>query len=122
MTGVHIETIRYYEKISLLSLPPRSAGGHRLYSEEHLGQLIFLRRSRDLGFSIEEIRVFLGLLDKGDYTCRDIKALTVQHLHEIRQKIRDLRKLERALADISSQCDGGPTQECPIIGTLFDTK
>lgn len=119
-TGVHIETIRYYEKIGLLSSPPRSEGGHRLYSKEHLGRLVFLRRSRELGFSIEEIRALLGLLEEGDYTCKDIKALTVQHLHDIRQKVRDLRKLEKALVEIASRCDGGPTQECPILGTLFD--
>jgi MerR family mercuric resistance operon transcriptional regulator len=121
ITGVHIETIRYYEKIGLLSSPPRSEGGHRLYSKKHLDRLIFLRRSRELGFSIEEIRILLDLLDEGDYTCRDIKALTVQHLQDIRQKISDLRKLEKALVEISSQCDGGPSRECPIIGTLFDT-
>lgn len=119
-TGVHIETIRYYEKIGLLSSPPRSEGGHRLYAEKHLGRLVFLRRSRELGFSIEEIRTLLGLLEEGDYTCKDIKAFTVQHLHDIRQKIRDLRKLEKALVEIASQCDGGPTQECPIIRTSFD--
>lgn len=118
-TGVHIETIRYYERIGLLPAPTRSEGGHRLYSKEHRARLLFLRRSRALGFSLEEIRVLLGLVAGGDYTCGEVKTLTVQHLHTIRQKMRDLRKLERAVAVIAAQCDGGATQECPILETLF---
>ena len=118
-TGVHIETIRYYEKIGLLSSPPRSEGGHRLYSREHLARLIFLRRSRELGFSLEEIRTLLGLVEGGDYTCGKVKTLTVQHLQNVRQKIRDLQKLEGALATMAVQCDGGVTQECPILDILF---
>lgn len=118
-TGVNIETIRYYEKIGLLPSPPRSEGGHRLYSKEHQARLMFLRRSRELGFSIEEIRALLRLVEIGDYTCGEVKKLTVQHLQNVRQKMRDLRKLEKALTDIASQCDGGTTQECPILETLF---
>ncbi len=118
-TGVNIETIRYYEKIGLLSSPPRSEGGHRLYSKEHLVRLVFLRRSRELGFSIEEIRMLLGLVDGGDYICGEVKALTIQHLQNVREKMRDLRKLEKALVSISSQCDGGLAQNCPILETLF---
>src|SRR5215207_8444673 len=91
-TGVHIETIRYYERIGLLPAPPRSEGGRRLYSTEHLARLIFLRRSRELGFSLEEIRTLLRLVEGGDYTCGDVKALTMQHLQNVRQKMRDLRK------------------------------
>lgn len=118
-TGVHIETIRYYEKIGLLPSPSRTEGGHRIYSKEHLVRLMFLRRSRQLGFSLEEIRALLGLIERGDYTCGEVKTLTVQHLQDVRQKIKDLRKLEKALVGISSQCDGGATQECPILETLF---
>lgn len=118
-TGVNIETIRYYEKIGVLPSPPRSEGGHRLYGKEHLARLVFLRRSRELGFSLEEIRALLELVEAGDYTCGEVKALTLLHLHNVREKMRDLRKLEQALVDISSQCDGGTTQDCPILETLF---
>lgn len=118
-TGVHIETIRYYEKVGLLPAPPRSEGGHRLYAQVHLARLTFLRRSRELGFSIEEIRALIGLMEEEDYTCKEVKALTLQHLHNIRQKIRDLRKLEKALVGVASQCNGGMTQDCPILETLF---
>ncbi len=117
--GVHIETIRYYEKIGLIPAPPRSEGGHRLYREEHVAQLVFLRRSRELGFSVEEIRVLLGLVAGGEYTCGEIKTVTVQHLQTIRQKIKDLRQLEKALTSMVSQCAGGSAQECPILETLF---
>ena len=117
--GVHIETIRYYEKIGLLPAPPRSEGGHRLYRKEHLARLMFVRRSRELEFSLEEIRVLLRLVEEGDYTCGEVKILTVRHLQNVRQKMRDLRKLERALAGISARCDGGVTQDCPILDTLL---
>lgn len=120
-TGVHIETIRYYEKIGVLPAPPRSDGGYRLYSREHLARLTFLRRCRELGFSLEEIRALLGLMEE-DYTCREVKRLTVDHLQTVRQKLKDLRKLERALASIVSQCDGGTTQDCPILDTLFTER
>jgi MerR family mercuric resistance operon transcriptional regulator len=121
-TGVHIETIRYYEKIGLLPAPPRSGGGHRLYDKEHLARLIFLRRSRELGFSLEEIRALLQLVTGGKYTCGEVKALTVEHLCNVRQKLTDLRKLEHLLVDISSQCDGGLTQDCPILEMLFISR
>lgn len=119
-TGVNIETIRYYEKVGLVPPPPRSEGGHRLYGEKHLRRLIFLRRCRELGFSLEEIRTLLNLVEGGNYTCKEVKALTLQHVQSVREKIRDLRNLERALTGIAEQCDGGPTQACPILETLFE--
>ena len=119
-TGINIETIRYYEKAGLVPPPPRSEGGHRLYDERHLRRLIFLRRSRELGFSLNEIRTLLNLVEGDDYTCNEVKGLTLQHLQSVRDKIRDLRRLERALTDIAAQCDGGPTQACPILESLFE--
>ena len=118
-TDVGIETSRYYEKIGLLPSPPRSEGGHRLYNKQHVARLVLLRRSRKLGFSIEEIRTLVGLVEEGEYTCGEVRALTMQHLHNVREKIKDLRRLEQALVTISSQCDGGVTQDCPILETLF---
>jgi MerR family transcriptional regulator, mercuric resistance operon regulatory protein len=119
-TGVHVETIRYYEKIGLLPAPPRSAGGHRLYAHEHRERLVFLRRSRDLGFSLEDIRALLELAAGGEFTCKEVKTLTIQHLQHVRQKIKDLRKLERALVHISSRCEKGAAQTCPILEMLFE--
>ncbi len=122
LTGCNIETIRYYERIGLLPEPPRSAGGHRLYAEDHLKRLVFIRRCRELGFSIEEVRAFLALVDGGKYTCGEVKTLTLHHLQSIRQKIADMRRLERTLAEMSAKCDGGTVPECPIIDALFETR
>lgn len=120
--GVHIETIRYYERSGLMPKPPRSGGGHRLYHRDHLKRLVFIRRGRELGFSLEEIRALLGLVDGGGYTCGEVKALTERHLVDIRQKIADLRRLEKTLKEIASQCAGGSVPECPIIEGLFNAK
>ncbi len=117
-TGCNIETIRYYEKSGLLPAPPRTEGGHRLYGEDHLKRLTFIRRARELGFSIDEIRALLSLVDGGNYTCGEVKALTAQHMQTVREKIKDLRRLEKTLDGISSQCEGGTAPECPVIEAL----
>ena len=121
-TGCNIETIRYYERIGLLPAPPRSRGGHRSYSDEHTKRLTFIRRSRELGFTLKEVRGLLELVDgDGDgHTCEAVQAITVKHAAEIREKIADLRKLERVLEDMAEQCPGGKVPECPIIDALFD--
>ena len=119
-TGCNIETIRYYERVGLLPPPPRSAGGHRLYGEGLVRRLNFVRRSRDLGFSIEEIRELLRLVDGGTYTCREVEKLARDHVREIRRKIADLRKLERVFETMAAQCSGDAVPDCPIIDALFD--
>ena len=118
-TGCNIETIRYYEKIDLLPEPMRSDGGFRLYSEEHLKRLNFIRRSRRLGFSLDEIRGLLNLVDSDSYTCSEINDITLGHLHEIEAKIEDLQNLRAVLKEMSSQCEGGEVPECPVIEALF---
>ena len=116
--GCKIETIRYYERVGLVPEPPRTEGGHRLYDDGHLRRLVFIRRSRDLGFSIEEVRGLLSLVDGGEYTCGEVKEITVEHLRTIRKKIADLRRLEKTLAEISAKCEGGAVPECPVIDAL----
>jgi MerR family mercuric resistance operon transcriptional regulator len=119
-TGCNIETVRYYERVGLLPPPPRSAGGHRLYGEGLVRRLNFVRRSRDLGFSIEEIRELLRLVDGGTYTCGEIEQLARDHVREIRRKIADLRKLEGVFETMAAQCSGDAVPACPIIDALFD--
>ena len=119
-TGCNIETIRYYERVGLLPPPPRSAGGHRLYGERLMRRLNFVRRSRDLGFTIEEIRELLRLVDGGNYTCRKVEKLTRDHVRQILRKIADLRKLERVFETMAAQCSGDAVPDCPIIDALFD--
>jgi len=118
-TGVNIETIRYYERIGILPPPPRSRGGHRVYGTDHMKRLAFVRRSRELGFSLQDVRGLLDLVDGGEVTCDQVKAVTLGHLDEVRQRIADLRRMERVLRDMAATCAGGDVPECPIVDALF---
>ena len=118
-TGCDRETIRYYERIGLLASPARSEAGYRLYNESDIRRLRFILRCRQLGFSIDDVRDLLGLVDGNSYTCSDIKTLTEAQLKEVRRKLKDLRALERALKEMVASCHGTKTPECPIIDTLF---
>lgn len=120
LTGVKIETIRYYEQQKLLADPPRTEGGHRCYNEDHLKRLTFIRRARQLGFTMEEIRELLILVEGGMYTCGEVKALTMEHAKSVREKINDLIRMEATLLDISSRCSGDAVPECPILDALSD--
>ena len=119
LTECNIETIRYYERVGILPRPPRTGGGHRVYDREHLKRLVFVRRARELGFSLEEIRGLLGLVDGGEYTCDEVRAVAEQHLDAIRAKIADLRRLEATMADMVAHCDRGTVPDCPLIDALF---
>ncbi len=119
-TGVHIETIRYYERSGVMPKPPRTEGGQRTYDETFVRRLAFVSRSRQLGFSLEEIRSLLGLVDEHEYTCADVRELTLKHAAEARRKIADLKKLERTLKDMAAQCHGDRVPDCPIVDALFD--
>ncbi len=119
--GCNIETVRYYERVGLMPDPERSEGGHRLYAEEHVRRLQFIRRCRELGFAVAEIRALLDLVDRRDYTCAEIRDITIAHVDQVRRKIADLRRLERTMGAMIKTCDGGAVPECPIIDALFDT-
>lgn len=117
-TGCHIETIRYYEKERLLASPERSEGGHRLYTNSLIERLVFIRRSRELGFSVLEIRGLLSIVDGEQVSCERVKHLAETHLEDIRAKVRDLRRMEKTLGELSRQCSGTDVPECPIIEAL----
>jgi MerR family mercuric resistance operon transcriptional regulator len=119
VTGCKIETIRYYERIGVLPPPPRTQGGHRAYGEAHVKRLKFVRRSRELGFSLDEVRQMLRLVDGGNVTCEQVRQITLEHLHDVREKIADLKRMEKTLKDTASRCEGGEAPECPIIDSLF---
>ena len=121
-TGCNIETIRYYERIGLMPAPARSEGGHRLYAEAQARRLGFIRRTRQLGFTLDEVRTLLKLVDGGRYTCAQVKRITVHHLQDVRAKVADLRKIERVLREMAAQCDGGRVPKCPVIDALFDDR
>ncbi|WP_428408637.1 MerR family transcriptional regulator [Hyphococcus sp.] len=118
-SGCNLETIRYYEDIKLMPEPARTEAGHRLYSIDDQRRLRFILRSRELGFSIDEIRSLLSMVDSGAYTCGEIHALTHEHLKSVSQKIADLKKLQRTLKAISNDCAAGDEPDCPIVETLI---
>lgn len=118
-TNCSVETIRYYEKERLLPEVTRTEGGHRLYSLPLLERLVFIRRSRNLGFTLDQVRQLLLLVDGNRPTsCEHAKAITNEHLEDIRAKIADLEKLALTLQNLSDQCPGGSKHDCPIITSL----
>jgi MerR family mercuric resistance operon transcriptional regulator len=121
-SGVNIETIRYYEKVGVMPAADRTAGGYRVYGPNHVKRLSFVRRGRELGFRLDELRGLLRLVDGHNYTCAEVRTLTLDHVAEIRRKIRDLRRLERIMAEMAARCTGGQIPECPIIDALFESK
>jgi MerR family mercuric resistance operon transcriptional regulator len=116
-TGCNIETIRYYERIGLLPAPERR-GRYRRYSREDLARLRFVRRARELGFTLDDIRALIGLAAQESSACEPARALAAAHLADVRRRLQDLRRMERALADSVRACDAGGAPICPIIDTL----
>lgn len=115
--GVNIETIRYYEKIGLLPEPGRTAAGYRQYGENHLRRLSFIRKGRDLGFSIEAIRALLRLAEHPEQPCEGADRLASAHLAEVERKIEELGRLRDALHQMT-ECCAGRVAECRIIDAL----
>ncbi len=121
-TGVNIETVRYYERINIMPKPDRTAGGNRQYNYDQLKRLSFIKTSRELGFSIDEIRTLLEMVDQQDFTCGEVHDLTIGHLASVREKIKGLRKLEKALVSMAAECSQGEVPDCPILTTLFEPR
>jgi len=117
-TSTRVETIRYYERIGLLAAPERTPGNYRAYAPEHLGRLSFIRRSRDLGFSLDQIRALLDLADQRDRSCEAVDAIAKAHRAEVDRKIADLRALRSELDSMIDQCGCGTVAECRIIEAL----
>lgn len=118
-TGSNLETVRYYEKVGLLPEPPRTAAGCCSYDIAHERRLRFVLRARELGFSLEEIRGLLRLVDERDRPCAEARDVAAAHLADIRAKISDLKRMERVLKDVVIQCGDSTLPECPLIETLF---
>ncbi len=116
-TGVGIETIRYYERKGLMAPPQRSHGRHRLFEEVDVKLLSFIRRGRELGFSLADVRALMKLADTRS-ACTSAKAISDRHLTDVREKIASLSKLERALEMLINRCDPMTGASCPIIGAL----
>lgn len=119
LTGVNLETVRYYERIGLMPEPDRTDGGHRAYAEPHRQRLAFIRRGRELGFSIEDIRALLTIAEPGNRSCPEVQAIAAAHLDDVRTKIADLAKLEAILAKTVSSCSrSAAAPSCPVLEML----
>jgi MerR family mercuric resistance operon transcriptional regulator len=118
LTGVHIETIRYYERVKMLPAPPRTEGGRRAYGQSHRRTLGFIRRARDLGFSLDEIRALLDLDGSRRPSCAEAREIASLHLVKVRAKLADLARLEAILSEAVAQCAANVTPKCPLLDIL----
>lgn len=118
-TGVKVPTIRYYEHTGLIDAPERSEGNQRRYSKDGLKRLSFIRHSRELGFSIDDIKGLLELNQHPEKPCHDAHNIAVRHLDEVRARLSKLRRLERELIRISA-CRADSIASCSVIETLAD--
>jgi Cu(I)-responsive transcriptional regulator len=119
-TGTNIETIRYYERIGLLPEPDRTAANYRSYGDTHRARLAFVRHSRDLGFTIEEIRSLLDLSDDPARDCSEADRIASAHLSQVEDKIAQLTLLRDELTRIVGRCRGGIAADCRVIEALGD--
>jgi MerR family mercuric resistance operon transcriptional regulator len=117
--GIGVETVRFYERRGLLAQPSRRASGYRQYTEDVVARLRFIRRAKELGFTLKEIRELLALRLDPDTTCADVRQQTQLKLAEVEAKISDLQRIRQALMRLTTSCWGqGPTSACPILGAL----
>ena len=116
-SGVSIETIRYYEREGVVPAPRRAANGRRVYSEKEVGRLRFIRRCRDLGFSISVAKALLSLSQGENENCAVVKDIGSAHLNEVRSKIAELKALEAALKELTANCQSGSTS-CQMLEAL----
>lgn len=119
-TGTNVETIRYYERIGLLPEPARTAGNYRSYGPDHRARLVFVRHSRELGFTIEEIRSLLDLSDDPTRDCAEADRIASTHLAQVEDKIAQLSLLRDELKRIVGRCRGGLAGDCRVIEALAD--
>ncbi len=122
LTGTKAVTIRYYEQLGLLPKPLRNASGYRQYTAEERDRLLFIRRSRALGFSLDDVRQLLSLSDHPQASCATVDAKVAAQLEQVRLRIHDLQKLEQELQRLGSCCQGGVIDECRIIESLCQQK
>lgn len=118
-TGVNLETVRYYERVGLMPRPDRTARGYRSYSRDDVRRLSFIRRAREMGFSLAAIRTLLSLSEPGQRSCADVRGIAVAHLANVHAKLADLARLEHILAEAVARCGGGEkVPACPVLDML----
>jgi Cu(I)-responsive transcriptional regulator len=117
-TATKVETVRFYEKAGLLSLPARTDANYRSYGSAHLQRLSFIRRARDLGFTLDAVRDLLALADDRDKPCGAVDAIASGHLAEVERKIADLSAMRDELRRVIGSCLRDTVADCKIIETL----
>jgi len=117
--GVNKETIRYYERKNLLQEPYRTEAGYRMYSDDEVKRVGFIKRIQELGFSLSEIYKLLGVVDKDEVRCQDMFEFVSKKQEEVQKQIEDLKRIETMLDDLKQRCpDEKQLHSCPIIETL----
>ncbi|WP_114394753.1 MerR family transcriptional regulator [Oleisolibacter albus] len=116
--GTKVETIRWYEREGLLPPAERSSGNYRLYTAAHQRRLVFIRRARELGFSLEAVRTLLDLADHPTQPCHAADALAARHLAEVERKLADLERLRDSLRALTTECGHGTAADCRILEAL----
>ncbi|MCC5966387.1 MAG: Cu(I)-responsive transcriptional regulator [Natronohydrobacter sp.] len=117
-SGVSAKMIRYYEETGLIPPAGRTAAGYRVYSDQDVHMLRFIRRARDLGFSVEGIRELLGLWRDQSRQSADVKRLALAHVADLRRKIAELEDMASTLEALASACHGNDRPDCPILSEL----
>lgn len=113
---VNIETIRYYERVGLIDEPPRSESGYRLFSEDVVQRISFIKKAQDLGFKLNEIKTLLSMSENGNYDCYEAQQFALQKISEIESKIVALNEIKAVLYDLTKKCPGhGSIGNCPIM-------
>lgn len=122
LTGCSVPTIRYYEEVGLLPAAPRTEGNQRNYDSAAIRRLAFIKRCRDFGFTIEQVRELVGLVDQPQRDCVEVRDIAQAHLHAVQKKLAELRALETSLAafvcNCNAACVGGPAVDCTILEDL----
>ncbi len=121
--GVGVETVRFYERQGLLEKPPRTESGYRQYPPEAVSRLYFIKKAKEVGFSLKEIKELLSLRLDSAATCQDVKSRAEAKILDIGQKIQALKRMKQALTDLTKACSGrGSVSECPILQSFEEKK
>lgn len=117
--GVNVQTIRYYERRGLLPDPPRRPSGYRVFGEDHVARIRFIKRAQDLGFTLAEIEELLALRAAPGARSEEVRRRTEDKIAEVDRKLADLQQIRHTLVDLAAACDGhGTTDDCPILRAL----
>ena len=121
--GIGVETVRFYERRGLIDEPPRSAAGYREYPEAIVSRIRFIKRAKELGFTLKEIKELLSLRLDPTTTCAEVRSRAEAKIADIEARVRSLRKMKKALVKLTAACSGrGTSSECPILEALDQEK